>query len=182
MALTVRALTTEEERQVRQLAHARTVAARGGERARIVWLAQQGKRVPAIAAELGLCPKTVRLWLTRFNAAGLAGLTDAPRPGGPPTYTETQRSTLIATVLSKPAELGLPFACWTLDRLVAYLGEQKALALKRSRAAEILRAEGVRWRTQETWFGARVDPACAEKRGQSSSSTPLPQPTASSSA
>jgi hypothetical protein len=32
--------------------------------------------------------------------------------------------------------LGLPFASWTLDRLVAYLGE-KGIGMKRSRVSEI---------------------------------------------
>ena len=54
-----------------------------------------------------------------------------------------------------------------------YLTEQHGLAMKRSRADAILVAEGVRWRTQETWFGERVDPEFAQKRGRSSSSTPL---------
>ena len=92
--------------------------------------------------------------------------------GGPPTYTPAAASGVIATVLTKPANLSLPFANWTLDRLVAYLGEQKGITMKRSRIDEILLAEGVRWRQQETWFGERVDPAFAAKRGRSSSCTP----------
>ena len=40
------------------------------------------------------------------------------------------------------------------------------------RIAEILVDEGLKWRHQETWFGERVDPDFAEKRGPSSSSTP----------
>ncbi|HZH07865.1 MAG TPA: hypothetical protein VEY69_14420, partial [Lautropia sp.] len=59
----------------------------------------------------------------------------------------------------------LPFASWTLDRLAAYLNEQKGIAIKRSRIDEILLKEGLRWRWHETWFGERIDPAFAEKRG-----------------
>jgi len=51
------------------------------------------------------------------------------------------------------------------------LNEEKAVAIKRSRISELLIAEGLRWRSQETWFGERVDPAFAEKRGSSKSST-----------
>ena len=61
--------------------------------------------------------------------------------------------------------------CWNLDRLTAYLQEQQRLAIGRKRIGEILRAEGMRWRTQETWFGERVDPDFAAKRGRSSPST-----------
>ena len=171
MALRVRELTSEEATAIRRLAQARTEPARRVERARVVWLAAAGKRAPAIACEVGVCTATVRFWLKRFNARGIAGLEDDPRPGPKPTYTPEQVSLLIATVLSKPAELGLPFATWTLDRLIAYLAERHGLAMKRSRADEILIAEGVRWRTQETWFGERIDPEFAQKRGRSSSST-----------
>jgi len=53
-----------------------------------------------------------------------------------------------------------------LDRLQAYLQEHKGIAIQRSRIDEILLDEGLRWRKQETWFGERVDPAFAAKRGE----------------
>jgi hypothetical protein len=62
---------------------------------------------------------------------------------------------------------------------VAYLAETHGITMQRSRIGELLQAEGVRWRTQETWFGERVDPAFAEKRGRSSPSTKPHPPTAS---
>ena len=126
----------------------------------------------AIATELGISALVVRRWLERFNASGVAGLADAPRSGRPVTYTAEEVGELIAASLTAPQELGLPFASWTLDRLAAYLHEHKGIALKRSRIGEILQAEGLRWRQQETWFGERPDPAFAAKRGPSSRSTP----------
>jgi hypothetical protein len=38
--------------------------------------------------------------------------------------------------------------------------------MRRSRIDEILLAEGLRWRRQETWFGERVDPEFAAKRAR----------------
>jgi hypothetical protein len=76
------------------------------------------------------------------------------------------------TAIIMPEALGLPFGSWTLDRLVAYLTEVKGVTMKRSRLSEIFRHEGLRWRHQEGWFGMRVDPDFAEKRGQSSNSRP----------
>ncbi|HET6467292.1 MAG TPA: winged helix-turn-helix domain-containing protein, partial [Geminicoccaceae bacterium] len=72
---------------------------------------------------------------------------------------------VIATALTDPRALDLPFASWTLDRLAAHLNEREGIAIKRSRIDELLRAEGLRWRKHESWFGARVDPEFAEKRG-----------------
>lgn len=45
------------------------------------------------------------------------------------------------------------------------MNEHKGIAIKRSRIDELLIAEGLRWRTHETWFGERVDPEFAKKRG-----------------
>ena len=179
MVIHVRTLTDDERTAVERLAHSRTAAARQVERAQIIWQAHQGHAVTAVADHLRLNPQTVRDWLKRFNAGGLAGLDDRPRSGKPPTYTPEQAGAVIATALSDPQGLGLPFACWTLDRLAAYLTESKGLPIKRSRISEMLVAEGLRWRQHETWFGERVDPAFAEKRGASRASTP-PRPPAAS--
>jgi transposase len=141
-----------------------------------------GERVAALAQRLECTVATVYLWLHRFNDDGLAGLRDQPRRGRPPTYTREQVGVVVATALTDPQTVGLSFASWTLDRLAAYLAEEKGIPMKRSRIDELLIAEGLRWRKEETWFGERVDPAFAEKRGLSSNSTRLLQPEASSSA
>jgi transposase len=185
--LRVRDLTDEERTAIERLVRSRTAAVRAVERARIIDLASRGKRVAEIAAELGCDRRTVRLWLTRFTASGLAGLADDPRAGHPPTYTPEQVSAVIAVALTKPTELGLPFGSWTLDRLEVYLNEEKGIPIKRTRIDEVLLAEGLRWRIQEGWFGERagrdkqdgagtgedqpLDPAFVQKRGRSSRST-----------
>jgi transposase len=169
--LLLRPLTDDEARTIDRLARSRTEPARAVERAQIVWRAHQGARVPAIARALGITEATVRTWLKRFNAEGVAGLADAPRGGRPPTYSPEEVGEVIAASLTKPDDLGLPFGSWTLDRLTAYLQEHKHLAIGRTRIGEILRAEGLRWRTQETWFGERPDPDFVAQRGRSSPST-----------
>ncbi len=171
MVLRLRELTAEERSAVNKLARSRTAPARQVERARIIVDASQGEGAPAIAERLRVDAHTVRGWIHRFNAEGLAGLEDRPRAGRPPTYTPAQVATVIATALTEPRALDLPFASWTLDRLVVYLNEHKGIAIKRSRIDELLLAEGLRWRRHESWFGARVDPAFAEKRGGSRPST-----------
>lgn len=189
MAIFVRPLTEEESRTLDALAHSRTAPARDVERAKIIWLSAQGLRGPAIAQRMGLHEQTVRDWLKRFNAHGLSGLNDLPRPGKPPTYTPEEHSEVIAAALRNPQELDLPFASWTLDRLQAYLQEHKGIGIKRSRIDELLLAEGLRWRTQETWFSEKAkidaqeakspppqDPEFVAKRGRSKlSMSPRPK-------
>lgn len=164
--LRVRDLTEAERAEVRRLAHSLTEAARLVERARIVRLSAEGWRVAAIAAEVGCHAQTVRLWLARFNANGLAGLQDAARPGCPATYTLEQIGAVVAAALTDPQALAQPFGDWTYDRLEAYLNETAGIPIRRSRIQEVLVAEGLRWREQEIWFGKRVDPEFAAKRGR----------------
>ncbi len=171
MYLTLRPLTDEEERVIGRLAHSRTEAARCVERAQIIWRSHHGERIPVIARALRLTDATVRGWLKRFETQGVDGLKDAPRSGRPPVYTADEVGEAIAASLTKPDDLGLPFGSWTLDRLAIYLKEERGVAIGRSRVATLLREEGLRWRTQETWFGERVDPAFVQKRGPSSPST-----------
>lgn len=172
MALKLRDLSEDEQIALKKLARSRTASTRLVERARIILLASRGQRVPAIADELKLTQATVRTWLTRFNADGLDGLSDRERSGRPTTYTPEEVAEVVAASLTAPQKLGLPFGSWTMDRLAAYLNEEKAIAIKRSRISELLIAEGLRWRAQETWFGERVDAQFAEKRGASRRSTP----------
>lgn len=167
MALRVRELSDEERKQIRRLSQARRAPARTVERAQIIQLASEELRVPAIAARLGIGQDVVRQWLKRFNASGLAGLADQPRSGRPSTYPPEQVGEMIATALTHPQDLSQPFGCWTFQRLARYLNEAKGIGIKASRLHEILAREGLRWRTHETWFGARVDPDFAQKRGSS---------------
>lgn len=79
MTLHIREATDEERGKIERLTRARSAPVRLVARARIVQLALQGMTVPAIAQELGVSEKMVRLWLTRFEQEGLAGLDDAAR-------------------------------------------------------------------------------------------------------
>ena len=170
MTLRVRALSDEEAHRLARMTRSQKLGAGLVRRAQIIQHAVDGLSAPGIAAKMGRCGATVRFWLKRFNERGWPGLAEDMRSGRPPTYTAEERSAVIAAALSRPADLGLPFASWTLDRLVAYLGEK-------SRMSEVLQAEGLKWRQEETWFGARVDPEFERKRGRSSASTP-PRPRA----
>lgn len=171
MTIRARVLNPEEVGQLTDLAHSRKRGAGLVRRAQIIMHAVEERlSAPEIAARMDLCSQTVRFWIKRFNERGPQGLEEDMRSGRPPSYSAEERSRVIRTALTRPSELGLPFVCWTLDRLVASLSEQ-GIGMRRSRISEILLAEGLQWRREETWFGARVDPEFAQKRGRSSNST-----------
>ena len=179
--LQIEAHSAEERDAIERIARSRTAPARQVERAKVVLAALEGEGVGAIADRFHLSPATAYLWLHRFETQGLAGLQDKARGGRPPTYTREQVSVVVQTALTDPQTLGQSFASWTLDRLAAYLAEEKGISMKRSRISELLIAEGLRWRKEETWFGERVDPDFAQKRGPSNDSTRLLPPAVSSS-
>jgi transposase-like protein len=78
-AVRIRAVSEEERKAIERLAQSRTAAVRLVERGRLLHLSLHGQPVPAIAQALHLSQETVRLWLKRFNRAGLDALADASR-------------------------------------------------------------------------------------------------------
>jgi transposase len=113
-------------------------------RALIVLLAAERGMVAAdIAAVVRMHEETVRRWLVRYRAEGLAGLMDAPRCGAPARATRSYREQLLAVVRRRPRALGLPFSLWTGDRLSDYLAERTSVRLSRASIYRLLRAGGV---------------------------------------
>jgi len=178
--LRIRALSEEEARIIPKLARSQTASARLVQRAQIIQLASQGKTILQIAAQTQCAANMVRKWFKRFSDQGLAGLNDAPRSGAPSRYTAENKALVVATARTRPSDLGLAYSSWTFERLALYLREQRNIAMKKTRIFELLQDEGLRWRKQETWFGERLDPEFARKRGHLKRSEIRPQPRASS--
>ncbi len=180
MVLRVRDVTEDERGKLERVVRATTAPVRLVARARIVLAALAGRSAPQVAAEGGVGAATARQWITRFNAAGLAGLEDAPRAGRPRTYAEPEQSVVVAKARSvppKPEGSEVPPTChWTLDRLQEELNKD-GVPIKRSQIRRLLKAEHVKWQKPRTWLESD-DPAFAEKRGPSCGSTPSPLPTA----
>jgi transposase len=162
------ATDAREERRIRRLARSRLGPRDCILRARMVALSWDGRRVPDIAAELGCHPKTVRARLARFDADGIDGLRDQPRPGRARRITEAERSRLIHLVATDPPGRLVPHgdrldavdealpACWTLDTLTE-AAVRAEIAVARSQLRRILLAEQVRWRQPRAW-ATSVDP------------------------
>src|SRR5713226_9082309 len=83
----VRILTVPDADRARlqRRARDRAAPARVAERARIVLLSAEGLTGPQIAERVGCTEPTVIKWRRQYAEGGLAGLEDAPRPGGPKT-------------------------------------------------------------------------------------------------
>lgn len=97
-------------------------------RAQIVLLAaEQRLTAPAIAVIVREDDQTVRNWLKRWLAEGIAGLHDRPMPGAPPKITPAFATQLLETVRRRPRSLDQPYSMWTLQRLADYMAEQTGI-------------------------------------------------------
>src|SRR3984957_9795793 len=105
----VRILTVTDADRIKLERRARDwgAEARVAERARIVLLAADGLTGPQIAERVGCTEPTVIKWRRQYAQDGLAGLEDAPRPGGPRTVLtdEVVADILSATVTPPPEAL-----------------------------------------------------------------------------
>jgi transposase len=113
-------------------------------RAQLILLAaEQGLKVPQIAAIVRESEATGLRWRKRYLAEGLEGLHDAPRPGRPSEMTEAYRAALLAAVRRRPRSLGLPFSLWTLQRLVDYLAEHTSIRVSDETVRRALKQRGI---------------------------------------
>src|SRR5256714_13753923 len=92
----------KEEKQVRKLAGSRHGPADWVLHASMVARSWDGERVETIAKTLDCSPQTVRRRLHRFDAEGIDGLGDRPKPGRPRRLTAADDSKIIALVSQPP--------------------------------------------------------------------------------
>jgi transposase len=120
----------------------RSAPGRVRERARIVLLSADGLAGPQIAQRVGCTEPTVVKWRSQYAERGLAGLEDAPRPGGPKTVLtrETVEVILAATVTAPPEALrdnGITH--WSARRLAAWLAREQKLKVSHDSITRVWR-------------------------------------------
>jgi transposase len=132
----------EDRQALQRLAASRTESKQTVERALIILGCLEGKRVQIIARECHTRPNTVIKWRQRFAQSGLAGLSDAPRPGATPVYGEDFRNRVLA-VLEQAPPAGQ--ACWDGPAVAAKLNGSVHAVWR------VLRKEGICLQRQRSW-------------------------------
>lgn len=100
-------------------------------RGRIILLAAAGKNHREIARELNISRDMARLWRQRWLEATPTArpvaerLADAPRPGGPATFTLEQTLQLFALACENPADSRRPISHWTPKDLADEMVKRK---------------------------------------------------------
>jgi transposase len=87
--------------------------------------------------------QTVRRWIRRFNAEGINGLYDLPRPGTPKTVTAAYKKLLVNIVRQRPRALDQPYSLWTLQRLADYMAEEIGIRVSGETVRRILKANDI---------------------------------------
>jgi transposase len=140
----VRSLSEAERGELKR--RARREVGRVSERIRMVLLSDRRYSVPQIATIFECSEATVRGWLTRFNADGLAGLADRPRAGRPRKADAAARETIRRQMEQAPAAAGYAFGFWTVATLCHHLAHRLGVALSHTVVRQVLRTLGYRWR------------------------------------
>lgn len=152
-------VTDDQRAAVAAALRQRDLPPRVRERLEMVKAAALGQELAAIVRWSGRSARTVRRWLRRFVAGGVAALADAPRTGRPARADAAYRAALAAAVTTPPPDLGLPYDVWTSGRLSAYLAEQTGVRVAPSWLRTLLgRQDFVCGRPKHT-LGHLQDPA-----------------------
>ena len=115
-------LSSEHERELKDLVRAHSTPQRLAERARIVLLAAAGVGIAETAQQLGIWRKTASHWRRRWRdasaSAGVAArLSDAPRCGAPATFTPEVICQIMALACEDPETLDVPISHWSQSEL-----------------------------------------------------------------
>ena len=115
-------------------------------RATAIHLLHLGHPPEAVAEMLAVGTSTVWTWHRRWRRVGLDGLVNQARSGRPTKATPTYLQQLDEVLQKDPAELGLSFALWTINRLRLYLAEQTGILLSYTRFRALLAKHHYVWR------------------------------------
>jgi transposase len=136
-------LTGEQLADLEEL-YQKTATPRYRTRAQMVLLsAEKGLKAEEIAEITRESYITVLRWLKRYQAEGVEGLKDTPRPGRSTTVTEAYRTKLLEVVRRRPRSLGLEYSMWTLRRLADYLAEETGLRISHETVRRELAKDGI---------------------------------------
>ena len=122
-------------------------------RAMIIMASASGTPVSAIARLVAADEDTVRDVIHLFNAKGLAALDPRGAGGRPRRISDEDIEVIVEAATTRPEKLGLPFTCWSVRKLAAYLASRpgRPVRVRRERLRQILHAAGISFQRTRTW-------------------------------
>ena len=111
-----------------------------------VLLVAQGATCPEVSRLLGDAPRTVENWVLRFEAQGLAGLTEGQRSGRPRRLSEAQLREVDGVLRQTPRDLGLTGTLWDGKTLSVWIEQHFQVHLRVRQCQRLFRQRGFRLR------------------------------------
>lgn len=99
----------------------------------------------AAARAAGMDRQTLRDWVHRFNADGLAGLRDQPRPGRPVWLSEGEQATLKAIVLRGPDPDRDGVCTWRIVDLCRIAAERFGVTYREGAMLRLVKSLDLSW-------------------------------------
>ncbi len=149
-------LTDEDRVELTRRVAAHKTPVRAARRARIILLAADGMPSRQISAVVGMHESNVAKWRSRYRENGLAGLEDAPRPGGPRRFGHDERMAMAAAATSE-RDPDDPVATWNYLELAQQLWAD-GVQISVSQLWRILTAMDIRLDQVRGWLNRRDDP------------------------
>jgi transposase len=116
----------------------------------------------AEAARLaGMERQALRDAVLRYNAEGLAGLHDRPRPGAKPRLDEARRAALRQLILDGPEVETTGLSAWTLGELCREVETRWGVRYHAGHMSKLVRALGLSWQKARPSH-PKADPAARE--------------------
>jgi transposase len=113
-------------------------------RAQMILLSAEQNMTPQQISEIvRKNDQTVRRWIKRYNAEGINGLYDAPRPGAPEKVTPEYCERLLNVVRQRPRALEQPYSLWTLARLADFMAEETGIRVSAVTVRRVLKTGGI---------------------------------------
>lgn len=109
-------------------------------------LVAQGMTCPEVGRLLGDSVRTVQYWVHRFDAEGLAGLTEADRPGRPGRLDERQLAMVAKVLRESPTAVGLETNLWDGKTLSGFIERRWKIRLGARQCQRLFRRLGFRLR------------------------------------
>jgi transposase len=114
------------------------------------------------ARAAGMDRQTLRDWVIRFNAEGVAGLRDQPRPGRRPWITEGEQATLKAIVLRGPDPERDGVSAWRIVDLCRIAEERFGVAYREGGMRRLVKSLDLSWQKTRPSH-PKADPAARER-------------------
>lgn len=115
-------LSTQVKEELIQITRTRTEAAAKVQRAKIILLYSDGKRISQIVQQLNTNRPLIERVINKASTFGpMQALKDLPRPGRPPIITDDAKNWVLSIACQKPKDFGYAYEIWTYSLLIKHI-------------------------------------------------------------